>query len=273
MKRAQNCHATVNAGFLMKLQRNSTIVQTATMCFGGINPQFVHATNTETYLIGKDLFTTEVIQGALQVLENELKPDSVLPEPSAQYRKEVAMALLYKFILSSCPAGIVSPINLSGAHELYRDISTGSQSFRTNEQEFPITQPLPKIEALCQTTGEAKFVNDMPYLDGQLWAAFVPATKVNLKIAQIDASPALALEGVRYFYGAKDIPGKNSFTPRLLLAPVSEQIFAAIDDEVLYNGQPVGVICANTMSLATKAAKLVKIMYENSKYSRLKYCK
>ena len=266
MKRAQNCHAIVNAGFFIKLDKNSTLVQTATVCFGGINPQFVHATNTEKYLIGKDLFTTQVVQGTLQILGNELKTDNVLPEPSADYRKELAKALFYRFILSSSPTDKVSPKNLSGAMELQRNLSSGTQSFRTNDKEFPVTQPLQKLEALSQTTGEAKYINDMPHLKDQLWAAFVPAVKVNSKIASIDASQALAIDGVRYFYAAKDIPGKNNFTPHLYLAPVDEKIFAAINDEVLYNGQPVGVICADTMILANKAAKYVKIIYESSKY-------
>ena len=263
MKRSQNSHAIINAGILIKFQLNSNILQSATICFGGIHPQFVHATNTEKYLIGKDFFTTEFVQRALKTLENELKPDSVLTEPLPEYRKNLAIALFYRFILAACNDE-VSTKNLSGSSSLQRGISSGSQSYRTYDEEFPLTQPLPKLEALLQTTGEAKYINDLPYQKDELWAAFVPATKVNAKIARIDASKALAIVGVRYFYSAKDIPGKNNFTPLLFLAPVNEKIFAAINDEVLYNGQPVGVICADTMILANKAAKYVKIIYESS---------
>ena len=264
MKRAQNCHAMVNAGFLVKFQKNSTIVEMATICAGGISPEFVHAKNTEQFFIGKDLFTTKVLQFALQSLENELNPDSSLSDASPEYRQQAAMALFYRFVLSSSPAGLVSEKYLSGGQELHRGISTGSQSFQTIDKEFPITEPIPKLEALSQTSGEAKYIGDMPHQKDQLWAAFVSATKVNAIVAEIDASEALALDGVRHFYAAKDIPGKNSFTPLSVLTPVDEEIFIPINGEVLYNGQPVGVICADTITLAIAAAALVKIVYENS---------
>lgn len=55
MPRAQNAHAYVNAGFLIELDQGQ--VQTARICFGGITAEFVHATATEEFLIGKELFT------------------------------------------------------------------------------------------------------------------------------------------------------------------------------------------------------------------------
>lgn len=60
------------------------------------------------------------------------------------------------------------------------------------------------------------------------------------------------------FFSAKDIPGKNSFTPTNLMTVLcEEQIFA--DKTILYNGQPVGVIVANDFHLANYAATKVKI--------------
>lgn len=40
-----------------------------------------------------------------------------------------------------------------------------------------------------------------------------------------------------------------------------EQIFLSKENPILYNGQPVGIILADTFSLANKAAKKVKISY------------
>lgn len=42
---------------------------------------------------------------------------------------------------------------------------------------------------------------------------------------------------------------------------VPEQIFLGLNDEVLFNGQPVGVILADSMALANKAAAKVDITY------------
>lgn len=54
-----------------------------------------------------------------------------------------------------------------------------------------LTQAVPKLEAIAQCSGEAVFANDLPNQPGQVWAAFVPATKVHCKIDKIDASEAL----------------------------------------------------------------------------------
>lgn len=43
-----------------------------------------------------------------------------------------------------------------------------------------------------------------------------------------------------------------------------EEIFVGIGSEVLFNGQPVGIIVADTMELAVMAAKKVKILYLES---------
>lgn len=73
------------------------------------------------------------------------------------------------------------------------------------------------------------------------------------------------IPGVRAFYSAKDIPGKNTFAPvnfNLLLFLEEEPIFLSLDTEVQYFGQPVGMIVASTMDIANAATKHVEIQYE-----------
>lgn len=76
------------------------------------------------------------------------------------------------------------------------------------------------------------------------------------------------MRGVKGFYSAKDIPGKNSYTPpshNFIIFLEDEPIFLGLDSEVQYFGQPVGMIVARTMALANAAAKLVEIQYEKLK--------
>lgn len=73
-------------------------VKSARILFGGINPEFIHAKNTEAYLVGKNLIDNVTIQGALAKLNDELKPDHVLPDASPEFRKNLAMSLFYKVI-------------------------------------------------------------------------------------------------------------------------------------------------------------------------------
>lgn len=94
MPRAQNVHAVVNAGFFFKLKHG--VVSKSTIVYGGINSEFVHARETEKYLINKSLFDNQVLQGVYGQLENELKPDYVLPDDTPQFRKNLAIALFYK---------------------------------------------------------------------------------------------------------------------------------------------------------------------------------
>ena len=95
MPRAQNTHANVNAGFLFQFNINGTL-DSATIVYGNINPTFTHATATETLLAGKDLFDDNVLQQALTSLSSELICDVIPPDPSPDYRKQLAMALFYK---------------------------------------------------------------------------------------------------------------------------------------------------------------------------------
>lgn len=63
------------------------------------------------------------------------------------------------------------------------------------------------------------------------------------------------------FYTAKDIPGKNTFTPtNTLFIETDEEILCS--KEIKFNGQPVGIVVANREKLALRAAKMVKIKYD-----------
>lgn len=96
MPRGQNAHAHVNAGFLFKFNANKTVIEIAHIVYGGINPQFNHASATELYLTGKNLFDKAVFKAAVQSLNTELVPNVTPPEPSPDYRKKLAIGLFYK---------------------------------------------------------------------------------------------------------------------------------------------------------------------------------
>lgn len=262
MPRAQNAHAYVNGAFLIKFNTTKSKVESASVCFGGINPEFTHATETEKYLAGKNIFANDVIQTALKTLSNELKPDWVLPDASPEYRKNLAISLFYKFVLNIAPessATIKSEFKSGGA-VLERPISTASQRFDTLKQNWPLTKNIPKVEGLAQTSGEAKYANDLPALPNELFAAFVLGTKPHAAIKSIDASEALNIPGVVAFFASKDIPGANNFMYfSEFMGSDVEEIFCS--GTVQYHGQPIGLIVADTFALANRAVKSVKVAY------------
>ncbi|XP_061717702.1 xanthine dehydrogenase-like [Cydia pomonella] len=266
MPRAQNAHAIVNAAFLYKFCAPQDHVCLARMVFSGLSPHFTHAKNTERFLLGRQLFSNDTLQSAIKVLMQELVVVDNPPEPSANYRRDLAVNLFYKGLLSLCPGNIVSPKYASGGIVLSktRPVSDGRQIFTTNPMLWPLNQPIEKVEALIQCAGEAPYTEDLPALPREVFGAFVLARVPVGEIDHIDASEALHHPGVVTFYSAKDIPGVNSFTPGdnpFFLA--QEELFCS--GPVKYNGQVIGILVAETRTIAEYAAKLVQVRYKNVK--------
>ncbi|XP_059485730.1 xanthine dehydrogenase-like [Neocloeon triangulifer] len=259
--RKQNAHAYVSAGFRIRVADtiNWNVNEQPRIVFAGINPQFNRATNTENYLMGKNLLDAATIQGALNTLAAELVPDSQPLDASPQYRKQVAQGVFYKFLLGLDP-NRVSASKRSGAENLIRPLSSGKQDFETNPGVYPLNEPIPKLEAAAQTAGEAEYINDIPERPGELHGAFVLTTQATGVIASIDDSAALATAGVVAFFKAADIPGKNSFTPQTLpLFVEDEEVFCS--GPIKYAGQVVGLVVATSRMAATLGAGLVQVSY------------
>nr|BAR64771.1 aldehyde oxidase [Ostrinia furnacalis] len=262
MPRAQNALAIVNAGFAFKLDSNNKIEQ-ARIVFSPISSSFIHATETENFLKGKELFNEEVLKSVLKKLEEEIVPVDDPPVPSPLCRKTIALGLFYKAVLSLCPAQALNPRYASGATMLSRGISTGTQTFDTDKSLWPLNKPVPKLEALTQCSGEAKYACDVSSTPRDVHVAFVLSKICLGEIESFDASQALKIPGVVAFYTAKDIPGKNTFVPtNVPWASFEEEILAS--KEVSYYGQPVALVAAVSHAIALKAADLVKVVYKKS---------
>lgn len=210
MIRAQNAHAIINAGFLIEFTGvgNSKKIISCRICYGGINPKFIHATTTENMLVGinfADLYTNETLQKIVKSLNEELQPDWILPDSSPEYRKNLAISIFYKFFLNTAPVEKVRKDFALGGLSLKRQLSSGVQIYSTKESLWPITQPVLKYEGLIQCSGEAQYTNDIfsgGHIEDELFAAFVPATEIHAKIINIDASKALVclLCGIFLFF-------------------------------------------------------------------------
>ncbi|KAL1517488.1 hypothetical protein ABEB36_001248 [Hypothenemus hampei] len=259
MNRSQNTHATVNAGFLFKMSTEG-VIKSANIVYGAITTNFSHALLTEALLKGLPLFDNNTLQRAFTTLSQELNPDVNPPDPGPECRKQLAINLFYKCILSLAPEGKLSPRNKSGASLLLRPLSSGVQEFSTDKTEYPVTEPIVKLEALAQTSGEAQYIGDKPDLPNQLHACFVTAETIpGSVIVSIQADEALKLDGTVAFFSSKDIPGINSIIPLSFgLSPA--ELFCS--EKVQFFSQPIGVIVATTHEIAMEASKLIKIKYE-----------
>ena len=79
----------------------------------------------------------------------------------------------------------------SGALNLDRGVSTSEQSYDTDESLWPVSEPIEKVEAKWQTSGELKYVGDIQPQQGQLHGAFVLSTRANCDIVSVNSTKAL----------------------------------------------------------------------------------
>ncbi|XP_023246390.1 xanthine dehydrogenase/oxidase-like [Copidosoma floridanum] len=263
----QNAHAIMNAGFLLQLDTKSVVVEKPNIVFGNINPSFYHAEKTESFLAGKNIFNRNVLKCALDILYDELNPDYVLSKPTPQYRRILALSLFYKFLLSLQPHKISYKLR-SGGNILKRNISSGVSVYNIDKSMWPLNKPLTKLEAIYQTSGEAIYLDDIPRQDSEVFCVMTLAPRPG-KIKSIDYEDAMQMNGVVAFYSYKDIPSKNvcvnSQKPHMFISS-DEPLFAEL--EVLYAGQPYGVIAATSQYKAFDAAQKVKLIYENERVTK-----
>jgi len=105
--------------------------------------------------------------------------------------------------------------------------------------------------AAAQVAGAATYIDDIPEIKGTLYAAPILSTVAHGRLKGVDAQAALAMPGVRGVVLAKDVPGDKmlaSFTH-------DEPVFAL--DEVNYIGQVIGLVVAETVMAARRAARKV----------------
>jgi xanthine dehydrogenase large subunit len=103
--------------------------------------------------------------------------------------------------------------------------------------------------ALKHTTGEARFVDDMPEAAGTLHAALVLSPVAHGRLLALEDAAARAMPGVVAVLGARDVPGQNDIA-------VNEPLFA--EGLVEFAGQPLAVVVATTRDDALRAAAAIR---------------
>ncbi len=104
--------------------------------------------------------------------------------------------------------------------------------------------------------GASTFTGDMPLPQGTLHAFPVVSTIAHGKIVAIDTHAALACPGVVQILSAQDIPGINN------IGNIEAEEVLLADHLVLYQGQAIALVIAETEIIARQAAALVNINYE-----------
>ncbi|XP_030559376.1 xanthine dehydrogenase [Drosophila novamexicana] len=261
--------AIVNAAVNVSFEPGSNVVQRIQMAFGGMAPTTVLAPRTSDLMVGQS-WNQALVERVAESLCAELPLDASAPGGMIAYRRALVVSLFFKSYLAIsrklCDAGIMPPdtvpkAELSGADSFHTPVLRSAQLFERVASEQPTQDPIgkPKVHAsaLKQATGEAIYTDDIPRMDGELYLGFVLSTKAHARIIKLDASEALALNGVHAFFSANDLTEHENE-----VGPVfhDEHVFAA--GQVHCYGQIVGAIAAENQTLAQRAARLVRVEYE-----------
>jgi xanthine dehydrogenase large subunit len=110
--------------------------------------------------------------------------------------------------------------------------------------------------ARAQVAGGATYIDDIPEVKGTLHAAPILSNVARGKLLGVDAGAALKMPGVRDVILAADVPGD----PILATFIHDEPVFAR--DTVEFVGQVVGVVVADTVMQARRAARKVQLQIE-----------
>lgn len=116
---------------------------------------------------------------------------------------------------------------------------------------------IPHDSAALHVTGEATYTDDIREPAGCLHAYILQSPHAHARIKSIDVT-GCAGPGVHAVMTAQDVPGSNDISP----VPIYSGDFVFADNEVLYAGQPVLAVAAESIEAARKAAHRAKIEYE-----------
>jgi xanthine dehydrogenase YagR molybdenum-binding subunit len=127
-----------------------------------------------------------------------------------------------------------------------------------------IGTPTSRIDGHAKVTGTAKYAGEHK-VDGLAYAAVVTSTIPKGRIARIDTSEALRVEGVLDILTYENRPSlpRAASAYKDDVAPESGVPFRPLfDDEILFDRQPVALVLAEEWEIARFAASLVRVDYK-----------
>ncbi|KAG5266149.1 hypothetical protein AALO_G00250340 [Alosa alosa] len=262
--------AIVTCGMNVAFQEGSNIVKDLQLSYGGMAPTTVLAKATSNKLIGRP-WSEGLLEDACMSLAEEMALAPSVPGGMVTYRCTLTISLFFKFYLTvqhklAQDGVVVEDVrpDYSSATEIFHPESPSSvQLYQTvppgQSADDVIGRPIMHLSALKQATGEAIYCDDIPCYENELHLALVTSTKAYAHIKSIDTAEALAVPGVVTFVSFEDIRGSN------MTGPVVYDETVLAKDTVTCVGHIVGAVVADTQAHAQRAAKAVKISYEEMK--------
>jgi xanthine dehydrogenase large subunit len=112
------------------------------------------------------------------------------------------------------------------------------------------------IDSYTHVRGESVYLDDIPLVNGTLFAAVFDSPIAHGKIKSLDTTEAEAMPGVVQIFSAKDIPGENQIGG---IIP-DEELLA--NEHVHFCGMPIALVIAESEEAARAAVNKIKIEIE-----------
>lgn len=133
----------------------------------------------------------------------------------------------------------------------------------TTAEGMHIGRPVSRVDGELKVTGRAKYAAEYPAQD-LLYGVIVPATVAAGRIVDIDVSGAAALPGVAHVFTHENV-GKSAWLDRKWrdeVAPPGHPFRPLHSERILYDGQPIALVVADSFEAARDAASLICVSYE-----------
>jgi xanthine dehydrogenase YagR molybdenum-binding subunit len=126
-----------------------------------------------------------------------------------------------------------------------------------------------RVDGRAKVTGEAKYAGEFN-TDGLAYGSVVESAIAKGRIARIDTSEALRVEGVLDVVTHENRP-RMADTDKAWkddVAPEEGSPFRPLyDDKIMFSGQPIALVLAEEWEIARYAASLVRVEYEKQAFS------
>ncbi|AKJ04980.1 xanthine dehydrogenase YagR molybdenum-binding subunit [Archangium gephyra] len=124
-------------------------------------------------------------------------------------------------------------------------------------------KPLSRVDGRLKVTGEAKYAAEFN-VSGLTHGCVVSSAIARGRIKKLDTSAALAVPGVLHVFTHENRPRAAWFDRNYQDedAPSGSPFRPLHDDELVYSGQPIALVVAETLEVARYAASLVQVEYK-----------
>ncbi|MFJ3681391.1 xanthine dehydrogenase family protein molybdopterin-binding subunit [Pseudomonas sp. NPDC090208] len=132
-----------------------------------------------------------------------------------------------------------------------------------NNPSRVVGQPMDRVDGVAKVTGQARYAGEYPEA-GLLFGSVVSSTIASGRVRRIDSEAALKVPGVVLVLDHNNRPRLSGYDDDYSDADSAEgsPFRPLFNDRVLYSGQPLALVVAETLEMARYAGSMVRIEYD-----------